>query len=287
MDGAIGIIGGSGLYDLPGLADVREQAYETPYGPPSDVLVHGRLGDANLVFLPRHGKGHRHLPTDVPYRANVHALKQAGVSWLISVSAVGSLREDIAPGDAVLVDQYIDRTKGRPSTFFGDGIIAHIAFGDPTCDVLRGYLGEACAATGVKVHGRGTYVCMEGPAFSTRAESELYRAWGAHVIGMTALPEAKLAREASMSYATVAFATDYDSWHPGHDDVTVEQVIAVLHANVEKGRRLVADAVTRIAAHSGPAPYADALKTALLTPLDAIDEAGKARLGPILAPYLS
>jgi len=286
MGGAIGIIGGSGLYDLDGLSDVREVTYDTPFGAPSDALVHGRLGDAELVFLPRHGKGHRLIPTDIPFRANIHALKQAGVDWVISVSAVGSLREDIAPGHAVLVDQYIDRTRGRPSTFFGDGVIAHIGFGDPTCDVLRGYLAESCRAVGVDLHERGTYVCMEGPAFSTRAESELYRAWGAHVIGMTALPEAKLAREASMSYATLAFATDYDCWHDGHDDVTVDQVIAILKANVDQSRRIVADVAGRIAAHPGEPPWSRALSTALLTPLDAIDEAARARLGPIIAPYL-
>ncbi|MEN0068029.1 MAG: S-methyl-5'-thioadenosine phosphorylase [Myxococcota bacterium] len=286
MDGAIGIIGGSGLYDLDGLTDVREVRYDTPYGPPSDALMHGKLGDANLVFLPRHGKGHKILPGDIPFRANIHALKQAGVSWVISVSAVGSLREAIVPGHAVIVDQYIDRTKARPSTFFGDGVIAHIGFGDPTCTTLNRYLAEACRAVDVEMHETGTYVCMEGPAFSTRAESELYRAWGAHVIGMTALPEAKLAREASMSYATLAFATDYDCWHTGHDAVTVEQVIAVLTANVEKGRKVVADVVGRIAAHEGPAPHHRALQTALLTPIDAIDEAARARLGPILAPYL-
>ena len=261
-------------------------AYETPYGPPSDELIHGTLGGAELVFLPRHGKGHRLLPTEVPYRANVHALKQAGVGWLLSVSAVGSLREGIAPGHAVTVDQYIDRTKGRPSTFFGEGVIAHIGFGDPTCDALRNMVTEACRAQGVTTHEGGTYVCMEGPAFSTRAESELYRSWGASVIGMTALPEAKLAREASMSYATLAFATDYDCWHDGHDDVTVDQVIAVLQANVEKSKRVIADLVPRIVSFGGPPPQHRALATALLTPLSAIDEAARARLGPILSAYL-
>lgn len=283
---AIGIVGGSGLYALEGLQDVREVAYDTPYGAPSDALIHGRLGDQELVFLPRHGKGHRYLPTEVPYRANVHALKQAGVGWLISVSAVGSLREEIAPGHAVVVDQYIDRTKGRPSTFFGNGVIAHIGFGDPTCTVLGDYVSEACRAVGLTTHHGGTYICMEGPAFSTRAESELYRSWGASVIGMTALPEAKLAREASMSYTTLAFATDYDCWHQGHDDVTVEQVIAVLTANVAKGKQVIADVVPRIAAHGGPPPHHRALKDALLTPIDAITPDARARLGPLLTPYL-
>ncbi|MBX2800935.1 MAG: S-methyl-5'-thioadenosine phosphorylase [Myxococcales bacterium] len=286
MGAAIGIVGGSGLYDLEGLEDMREAHYDTPWGPPSDALVHGRLGDAELVFLPRHGRGHRLLPSEVPYRANVHALKQAGVGWLISVSAVGSLQEPIVPGHAVLVDQYIDRTRGRPNTFFGSGVVAHIGFGDPTCDVLRGYVAESCRASGLVLHEGGTYVCMEGPAFSTRAESELYRSWGASVIGMTALPEAKLAREASMSYATLALATDYDCWHDGHDDVTVEQVVAVLTANVQQAKRVIADVVPRIHAHDGPPPHHRALDGAIFTPIDAIDEAARARLGPILGPYL-
>ncbi|MCA9493501.1 MAG: S-methyl-5'-thioadenosine phosphorylase, partial [Myxococcales bacterium] len=219
----IGIVGGSGLYALDGLQDVCEEVVETPYGPTSDVLVRGRLGSSELVFVPRHGRKHKMLPSEVPYRANVWALKSLGCDWLISVSAVGSLREEIHPGDAVLVDQYLDRTRGtRPSTFFGDGVVAHAPFGDPVCGALRGYLRQACDAAGVTVHDGGTYVCMEGPAFSTRAESELYRSWGCSVIGMTAIPEAKLAREASMSYATLAFATDYDCWHTGHDEVSVE-----------------------------------------------------------------
>jgi 5'-methylthioadenosine phosphorylase len=284
---AIGIIGGSGLYELDGLTDVREERVDTPFGPPSDVLVRGRLGDAELVFLPRHARGHRLLPSDVPYRANIHALKQLGVGWVVSVSAVGSLDESIEPGHAVLVDQYIDRTRGsRASTFFGDGVVAHISFAHPTCDTLRELLRKACEATGTTVHSGGTYVCMEGPAFSTLAESRLYRSWGAQVIGMTALPEAKLAREASMSYATLAFATDYDCWHPGHDAVTVDQVIAVLMANVESARGILADVVPRIAAHPGPPPHHDALATAILTPREHIDAAARERLGPILAPYL-
>ncbi|HHO51218.1 MAG TPA: S-methyl-5'-thioadenosine phosphorylase [Deltaproteobacteria bacterium] len=286
MGATIGVVGGSGLYDLEGLSDVREVTYETPWGPPSDALIHGHLDGVELVFLPRHGRGHRLLPTEVPYRANVHALKQAGVGWLISVSAVGSLSEAIAPGHAVIVDQYIDRTRRRDSTFFGDGIVAHVAFGEPTCETLRGYLTRAAEAQDLVVHDGGTYVCMEGPAFSTRAESELYRSWGAQVIGMTALPEAKLAREASMSYATLAFATDYDCWRRGHDDVTVEQVVAVLMANVERARRVLIDLVPLVAAHGGPPPMHDALRDAIFTPPSAIGADVRARLGPILAPYL-
>jgi len=287
MDTVIGVIGGSGLYALDGLTDLREVAYDTPYGRPSDVLVHGRLGGARLVFLPRHGRGHRLLPTEVPYRANVHALKQAGVGWLISVSAVGSLRAHIEPGHAVLADQYIDRTRHREGTFFGNGLVGHIAFGDPTCDALRAYLAAACREAGAVVHEKGVYVCMEGPAFSTRAESELHRAWGAAVIGMTALPEAKLAREASMSYATLAFATDYDCWHPDHDAVTVEQVVGVLMSNVARAKDILGHAARLIAAHDGPPPHHDALRTAIFTDKAAISAAVRERLGPILAPYLA
>jgi 5'-methylthioadenosine phosphorylase len=286
MTHRIGIIGGSGLYELPGITALRPVEVDTPYGPPSDALMLGELDGVELVFLPRHGRGHRLTPTEVPYRANIWALKSLGVGWVISVSAVGSLRESIAPGDAVLVDQFIDRTSQRASTFFGDGVVAHIAFGDPVCATLQGYLQAALEATDVEHHLGGTYVCMEGPAFSTRAESELYRSWGAAVVGMTNLPEAKLAREASMSYATLAMATDYDCWHDGHDDVTVEQVIAVLMANVDKARRVIVDAVPRIAAHEGPPPHAGALSSAILTPLDAIPAAARTRLAPLLDPYL-
>lgn len=286
MEQVVGIVGGSGLYALDGLEDVREHRVETPFGDPSDILVEGRLGGARLVFVPRHGKGHRLLPSEIPYRANVWALKSLGCDWLVSVSAVGSLREDIVPGHAIVVDQYVDRTHLRPSTFFGNGIVAHAGFGDPTCAALRRYLRAACEAAGVKVHDGGTYVCMEGPAFSTRAESELHRSWGAAVIGMTAMPEAKLAREASMSYATLALATDYDCWHPGHDAVTVDQVISVLLANVGNARRVLADLAPRIAAHEGRAPMSDAMKSALLTPRDTIPADAHARLGPILAAML-
>jgi 5'-methylthioadenosine phosphorylase len=278
----IGVIGGSGLYSLEGLSDVREVRVDTPFGAPSDVLVRGRLGEAELVFLPRHGRGHRLLPTELPYRANVWALKSLGCGWVISVSAVGSLREEIVPGQVVLVDQYIDKTYRRESTFFGDGVVAHAGFGEPTCAALRGYLREACAEVGAVAHDGGTYVCMEGPAFSTRAESELHRSWGASVIGMTAMPEAKLAREASLSYATLAFATDYDCWHPHHDDVTVEQVMAVLSANVDRARRILLAAAPRIAAHPGPAPMHDAMRSAILTPRDAMSAESRARLAPLL-----
>jgi 5'-methylthioadenosine phosphorylase len=283
MAQVVGIVGGSGLYALEGLEDVREVRIDTPYGAPSDVLVRGRLGGVELVFVPRHGRGHTLLPSELPYRANVWAMAKLGVDWLISVSAVGSLREDIAPGHVVVVDQYVDRTSGRPQTFFGQGVVAHAGFGDPTCAALRGYLVDAARSVpGLVVHSGGTYVCMEGPAFSTKAESALHRSWGASVIGMTAMPEAKLAREASMSYATLAFATDYDCWHPHHDAVTVEQVISVLTANVGKAKQVLAAVAPKIAAHDGPAPGRGAMRTALLTPRESISAEAAARLGPVL-----
>jgi 5'-methylthioadenosine phosphorylase len=287
MGHIVGIIGGSGLYALDGLTDLRESRVTTPFGEPSDALIHGRLGDTEMVFLPRHGRGHRFTPSEVNYRANVFALKEAGVNWIISVSAVGSLREPIVPGHVVLVDQFIDRTRGsRASTFFGGGVVAHVPFGDPVCETLRGYLGHAARQAGATVHDGGTYVVMEGPAFSTRAESELYRSWGASVIGMTNLPEAKLAREAEISYATLAMATDYDCWHPGHDDVNVEQVVAVINANVSLAKRIVAAAVPHIAAHDGPCPQHGALAGAIMTAPDAMNPETRDALAPLIGRYV-
>ncbi len=278
----IGVIGGSGVYHMDGLEDVREERVDTPYGAPSDALIHGRLGDVELVFLPRHGRGHRFNPSEVNYRANVFALKQAGCRWVISVSAVGSLREEIAPGHVVLVDQFIDRTHARASTFFDQGIVAHVAFGDPVCPVLRGYLLDAAREAGAVHHDGGTYVCMEGPQFSTRAESNLHRSWGASVIGMTNMPEAKLAREAQMSYATLAMATDYDCWHPDHDAVTVDQVVGVLTANSALAKQIVARAVRRIALHAEPTAAHVALRHAILTAHEAIPEERRRALAPLL-----
>lgn len=286
----IGVIGGSGLYEMDGLTDIREETLETPFGAPSAPYLIGRLEGhegVELVFLPRHGRNHEFNPSEVNYRANIFGMKALGVSWIISVSAVGSLREEVVPGHVVVIDQFIDRTKNRASTFFEKGMVAHIAFGDPVCTTLRSYLLSAAGQTEAVVHDGGTYVCMEGPAFSTRAESNLYRSWGARVIGMTNLPEAKLAREASISYATLAMATDYDCWHEGHDDVTVDQVIAVLQANVNLAKRIVAAAVPLIAAHDGPAPHHEALKGALLTPKDAIDPDRRAALAPLIGHVFS
>jgi 5'-methylthioadenosine phosphorylase len=285
----IGVIGGSGLYEMDGLTDIREETVDTPFGAPSAPYLIGRLeghDGVELVFLPRHGRNHQFNPSEVNYRANIFGMKALGVSWIISVSAVGSLEEPVVPGHVVVIDQFIDRTKNRAATFFENGMVAHIAFGDPVCLTLREYLLKAAHEAEATVHDGGTYVCMEGPAFSTRAESNLYRSWGARVIGMTNLPEAKLAREASISYATLAMATDYDCWHEGHDDVTVDQVIAVLKANVELAKRIVAAAVPLIAAHEGPAPHHDALKGALLTPKDAIDPDRRKALAPLIGHVL-
>lgn len=282
----IGILGGSGLYDMPGLTGQREQAIDTPFGTPSDAVLLGELDGEELAFLPRHGRGHRFNPSEVNYRANVWALKSLGVEWIISVSAVGSLREKVVPGHVVLVDQFIDRTKGRAATFFEGGVVGHVSFADPVCEVLRQILLTSAAEAGATVHDGGTYVCMEGPAFSTRAESHLYRSWGGTVIGMTNLPEAKLAREAGISYATLAMATDYDCWHDAHDAVTVDQVVAVLRANVARAQRAIALAVPRIAAHDGPAPQSEAARNAIMTAPDRIPADRREALAVIAGRFL-
>jgi 5'-methylthioadenosine phosphorylase len=286
MTARIGIIGGSGLYGMEGLENVREVRVETPFGDPSDALILGELEGVPLAFLPRHGRGHRLSPSEIPFRANIYALKSLGVEWCISVSAVGSLREEIVPGHIVVVDQFIDRTRQRASTFFEGGIVAHVGFGDPVCSALRGYLLQASRDVGATVHDGGTYVCMEGPQFSTRAESNLYRSWGASVIGMTNLPEAKLAREAEISYATIAMSTDYDCWHQGHDAVTVDQVIAVMSANVELGKRIIRAAIPMVAAHDGPAPWHNALENAIMTRPEAMDAKRRADLALLIDKYV-
>ena len=285
----IGIIGGSGLYSMEDLIDIEEIEVDTPYGKPSAPIVQGRLDgiEATLCFIPRHGRGHILSPSEVPYRANIFALKKLGVDWVISVSAVGSLKEEIHPGHMVIIDQFIDRTKNRPSTFFHDGIIAHLPFGDPVCDVLRQFILEAAQESGATVHDGGTYVCMEGPIFSTRAESNLYRSWGASVIGMTNIPEAKLAREAELSYATLAMSTDYDCWHSGHDDVTVDQVIAVMKANVVTAQRIIRNAIPKIAGYTDALPFAGALSTSIITDRSKIPPHRKQELAPIIGKYLS
>jgi 5'-methylthioadenosine phosphorylase len=283
----LGIIGGSGLYDLPGLEDRREVAVDTPFGPPSDLLVTGTLHGVRLAFLPRHGRGHRLAPHELPFRANVHAMKQLGIAAVVGVSAVGSMQEHIHPGDLVLVDQFVDRTRGRTqeSTFFGDGCVAHAHFADPVWEPLRRLALGAARAAGANVHDGGTYVCMEGPLFSTRAESRLYRSWGASVIGMTNLQEAKLAREAEIAYATVALVTDYDCWHETEADVDIAAVLAVLRQNVELARRVVVELAKAVAA-SEPVSAAGCMQHAVITHPEAITADARRRLQLLIGEYL-
>src|SRR3954467_5966732 len=244
----IGVIGGSGLYEIEGLTDIERVKLSTPYGEPSDEYVVGQLGDAKLVFLPRHGRGHRILPHEINFRANVWGMKKLGVEWILSVSAVGSMKEEIHPGDIVIVDQFIDRTKARQASFFGDGVAGHVGFADPVCNDTAAHVYEAAKAAGARVHKGGTYVVIDGPMFSTRAESRVYRSWGVSVIGMTNLPEAKLAREAEICYSTTALSTDYDCWHETEEDVSVEAVVAIIKKNVVLAKRIVKNAVERIPA---------------------------------------
>ncbi len=288
-EATIGIIGGSGLYKMEALTEIEEVPLETPFGSPSDALIVGRLGGTPVAFLARHGRGHHLLPSELPYRANIHAMKQLGVKYIISASAVGSLREAIKPLDMVVPDQFIDRTKDRAATFFGEGIVAHIAFGDPICPNLAQVVADAVASLDlpeVTLHRGGTYVCMEGPAFSTKAESNLYRSWSASVIGMTNLTEAKLAREAEIAYATLALVTDYDCWHPDHDSVTVEMIIANLQRNASNAQRVIQAAVTTLSAQPPTSAAHSALKYAILTPLAQAPEATKQKLALLLQPYL-
>ena len=282
---AIGIIGGSGFYDMAGLSTVEEFEVATPYGPPSGPLTVGMIGAQRVVFLPRHGKGHRLLPSEVNMRANIYALKRAGVTRLISISAVGSLRETIAPGHVVLPHQFIDRTAGRPSTYFGNGVVAHVSMADPVCADLRGSLAAAATATGAAVHHEGTYICIEGPQFSTRAESHMFRQWGADVVGMTNLPEARLAREAELCYATLVLPTDYDSWRP-HDEVRVADVLSTLMANVAKAKAIVAQALPTLRTTAG-CSCQHTLDTSLLTAPAAIEPAAAVRLHAIVARALA
>jgi 5'-methylthioadenosine phosphorylase len=283
--GMIGVIGGSGLYQMPGLEGVRAVEVKTPFGKPSDKLIRGRLGEIELVFLPRHGRGHRWLPTEVNFRANTFAMKKLGVERIISVSAVGSLRQEIAPGHVVIPDQFIDRTTQRPSTFFGRGLVAHVSLADPFCKDLSAILAAAANSEGAKVHAAGTYLCMEGPQFSTRAESHLYRDWGAHVIGMTNLQEAKLAREAEICFGTLALATDYDCWNQAAGDVEIDHVLAVLKQNVDLAQRTIRRAATALSSARCCA-CASALKDAIITERARIPKKLCAELRPIIGKYL-
>jgi 5'-methylthioadenosine phosphorylase len=243
LQAEIGIIGGSGLYSMPGLTDVQELSLATPFGTPSDAYVLGTLNGRKVAFLARHGRGHRFMPTELNYRANIHGFKELGVERILSLSAVGSLKDEHKPLDFVIPDQFVDRTRHRVDTFFGDGLVAHVALGDPVCEETAKFVEEACRRAGVSVKRGGTYLNMEGPQFSTKAESNLYRSWGMDVIGMTNLTEARLAREAELCYVTVAMVTDYDCWHPEHDDVTVEQIVGVLLQNAEHACNVVREAV--------------------------------------------
>jgi len=281
---AIGVLGGSGFYDLPGVTELETVEVDTPFGRPSDALTRGQLAGRRVVFLPRHGRGHRLLPTEVNTRANLHALKQLGATHVISVSAVGSLREAIAPGDVVVPRQFLDRTVGRPATFFGDGVVAHVSLADPVCARLGDALVTAARSQTERVHAVATYVCIEGPQFGTRAESELMRAWGGDVVGMTNLPEARLAREAELCYATLALPTDYDCWRP-RDEVTVTDALTVLRANVATAQQILARALTALDPTTS-CSCQRSLDHALVTPATAIGPAARERLGLVLARRL-
>lgn len=282
-----GIIGGSGLYQMPELSDVEEIKVETPFGDPSDAFIVGTLEGERVAFLPRHGRGHRFTPTELPFRANIYAMKLLGVERILSASAVGSLQEKYAPLDMVIPDQFFDRTRGRvrESTFFGEGIVAHVSFAHPVCNALCDVLQDSCKAVEVNVHRNGTYLCMEGPAFSTVAESNVYRSWGMDIIGMTNLQEAKLAREAEMCYATLALVTDYDCWHPGHDAVSVETVIEYLNKNVRNAQMIMREAIKRLANTDRTCKCGSALKTAIFTAPDLWPPATTKKLEAIIKKH--
>src|SRR6266851_2869261 len=282
----IGVIGGSGLYNMPGIERAREVRVKTPFGDPSDALVVGTLEGKRVAFLARHARGHRFLPTEINYRANIHAMKQLGVERIVSVSAVGSLQEDLKPLDFLIPDQFYDRTRHRISTFFGDGVAAHVGFAKPVCGQLTGVLGEACDRAKVRVHRGGTYICMEGPQFSTLAEAHVHRQLRFEVIGMTNVTEAKLAREAEICYATIAMITDYDCWHPEHESVTASQIIATLNQNAENAQRVLRSAVRTLPAERS-CKCGSALQHALVTDLKLVPAATKKKLAAILGPYLS
>jgi 5'-methylthioadenosine phosphorylase len=281
----IGIIGGSGLYDMAGVTDREEKTLRTPFGDPSGPYVIGTLRGQRVAFLARHGAGHRILPSELNFRANIFGMKMLGVEYILSASAVGSLKQEYKPLDIVIPDQFFDRTKGRVSTFFGRGLAAHVGFAHPFCRILSGVVHDSGQASGATVHKGGTYVCMEGPQFSTLAESKLYRSWGMDIIGMTNLQEAKLAREAEICYSTIALVTDYDCWHPDHDSVTVEMVIANLTQNAKTAQQIIAGAVERLP-FDRSCECASALKFALITRPDAIPDSTRKELAPLVGKYL-
>ena len=288
MQTRLGIIGGSGIYDIAGLAGAEWQEVASPWGRPSDAILTGSLGGVAMAFLPRHGRGHVHAPSDIPFRANIDAMKRLGVTDIVSVSACGSLREEMAPGDFVIVDQFVDRTVGRPASFFGAGCVAHVSMAHPVCPRLGAACAEAAEAEGARVHRGGTYLAMEGPQFSTLAESRLFRSWGCDVIGMTNLPEARLAREAEICYATVAMVTDYDCWHPDHDAVDVATVIRTLTQNAGRARAMIARLPALLGADRAPCPHGcdRALDHALMTAPDRRDPALLARLDAVAGRVL-
>jgi 5'-methylthioadenosine phosphorylase len=282
----LGVIGGSGLYAMEGLEDREEHAVDTTFGAPSDVVLSGRLGDTRLLFLPRHGRGHRLAPHEINYRANILALKQLGAEQLVSFSAVGSMKENLHPGDVVLVDQFLDRTRSRPTTFFeGVGVVAHVELAEPVCPALASAIYRATLEVGARVHRGGTYVCIEGPQFSTRAESNLFRSWGVDVIGMTNLPEARLAREAELPYASVALVTDYDCWHQSEASVSVAAVLEVMQRNVATARAIL-HAVVGNLPDPAESPACRALQHAILTPPDRISDEARAKLAPLVGRLL-
>lgn len=287
----VAIIGGTGLYELEGLHQIEELIVETPFGRPSSAIISGELEGVRLLFLSRHGRGHLYLPSEINYRANIFALKELGAQWCISVSAVGSLKEEFKPGDVVIPDQYIDRTKSRPSTFFGSGIAVHVPFADPVCPVLRRCLyraaGSCVESSERSVMQEGCYVCMEGPAFSTRAESNWHRSWGADLIGMTALPEAKLAREAELSYATLAMVTDYDCWRSRDADVDITDILDTMQKNVAFAKQVIGSIVPQLADEEQPEAVANALACSIITSPELIEPELKQRLAPLLGKYLS
>lgn len=284
----IGVIGGSGLYQIAGLTDIEEVSVDTPFGKPSDSFIVGTLAGVRVAFLPRHARGHKLLPTEIPFRANIYGMKLLGVERIISASAVGSLREELKPMDIVIPDQFFDRTRQRQSTFFGEGIAAHVSFADPVCRPLCDELEQVAARelSGISIHRGGTYLCMEGPAFSTRAESEVYRSWGMSVIGMTNLQEAKLAREAEICYATIALVTDYDCWHPDHDSVTVDLIIDYLNRNAANAQKLVAGVVEKLAGKERSCKCARSLQHAIITAPEQITREARQRLSAIVGKYI-
>ena len=284
MADILGVIGGSGLYEMEGMKNVRTVSVKTPFGEPSDAMVVGEVEGRTLAFLPRHGRGHRIIPSQINYRANIYALKKIGAKWVLSISAVGSMKENIRPGDIVVVDQFYDHTKFRPSTFFGDGVVGHIPFAAPVCPNLAGIAYAAAKKVVKRTHRGGTYICMEGPAFSTRAECRVYRKWGADVIGMTNMPEAKLAREAELCYATLALATDYDCWHESEEDVSIEAILAIIRKNVENSKMIIQEVARRLPG-TDSCGCGEALRHAVITDRKRIPAATRKRLSLFLGKY--